>query len=93
MRLQYVRREVLEVEDRSIDRRNNRSMERLALRNKVKSEKHLIYIRGNRRRDRIENVFAWTNGLCENAATAISCRGPALARKNKRGIPVAGRRK
>ena len=51
----------------------------LALRSKVKSEKHLgVY--EVKRRDRKENV-ARPNGLCENAATTISCRGPGTARK------------
>ena len=49
--------------------------ERLALRNKVKSEKkHLRDIRGIEGRNRTENVFARPNGLRENAETALSCR-------------------
>ena len=40
-------------------------------------------IRGIKRRDRNENVFARANGLRENAETAISCRGPGPARKKK----------
>ena len=58
--------------------------ERLALRNKVKEEEHFRYIRGFKRRNRNENVFARPNGLRENAETAISCRGPGPARKNRR---------
>ena len=41
-------------------------------------------IRAVMRRDRNENVFARPNGLRENAETAISCRGPGPARKNRR---------
>ena len=48
--------------------------ERLTLRNKVKSEKHLSYMRGVERRDRNEDVFARLNGLHENAEAALSCR-------------------
>ena len=48
--------------------------ERLALRNKVNSEKHLRYIRGIKRRDTHENLLARPTGLRENAETAISCR-------------------
>ena len=48
--------------------------ERLALRNKVKSEKRSRDIRGIKRRGRNENVFARPDGLRENAETAISCR-------------------
>ena len=53
--------------------------ERLALRNKVKSVTHSRDIRGIKRRDRNENVFARPIGRRENAETAISCRrsGPA----------------
>ena len=57
-----------EVEGR-IERR-----ERLALRNKVKSEKRSRDIRGIKRRARNENAFASPNGLRENAETAISFR-------------------
>ena len=57
------------------------TMERLALRDKVKSEKHLRYIRGITRRNRNDKVFARPNGLRENAET------------EKTGIPVAGRRR
>ena len=57
--------------------------ERLALRNKVKEEEHLKDLRGGKRRNRNENVFARPNGLRENAETAISRRGPEPARKKK----------
>ena len=40
-------------------------------------------LRGAKRRNRNENVFARPNGLRENAETAISFRGPGLARKKK----------
>ena len=54
------------------ERRERR--ERLALRRKVKSEKHSRNIRGIKTTDRNENIFARINGLSENAETAISCR-------------------
>ena len=57
--------------------------QRPGLRNKVKEEKHLRDLRGFKRRNRNENVFARPNGLRENAETAISCRGPRPARKKK----------
>ena len=57
--------------------------EKLALRNKVKEEEHLRDLRGVKRRNRNENVFARPNGLRENAETAISCRGPGATRKKK----------
>ena len=47
--------------------------DRLALRNKVKEAEHLRDLRGVKRRNRNENVFARPNGLRENAETAISC--------------------
>ena len=40
-------------------------------------------LRGVKRRNRNENVFARPNGLRENTETAISCRGPGPARKKK----------
>ena len=43
----------------------------------------LKYIWGVKRRHRNENVFARSNGLRENAETAISCRGPGPVRKKK----------
>ena len=47
-----------------------------------------------KRRNRIGNVFARSNGLRENAETAISCRGPGPARKKKEVcIPVVERRR
>ena len=55
--------------------------ERLALRNKVKEEKHLRDIPGVERRYWNENVAARPNGLREKAETAISCRGPGPTRK------------
>ena len=57
-----------EIEER-IERR-----ERLALRNKVESEKHFEIYRGLREGIGYENVFARPNGLRENAETALSCR-------------------
>ena len=48
--------------------------ERLALRNKVESEKHLGDIRGIEGSDRNEDVFARPNGLRENAETVLWCR-------------------
>ena len=53
-----------EVEER-IER--SERLRTVALRNKVKSEKHMENIRGVEPRDRNENVFAWPNGLHENA--------------------------
>ena len=58
-------------------------LETLALRNKVKEEQHLRDLRGVKRRNRNENVFARPNGLRENAETAISCRRHGPARKKK----------
>ena len=58
----------------------------------MKEKEHLV-IRGVKRRCRNENVFVRPNGLYENAETAISCRGPGLARKKILvGIPVVGRK-
>ena len=48
--------------------------ERLALRNKVKEEKHLRDIREVEGRYWNEKVSARPNGLCEKAETAIWCR-------------------
>ena len=56
--------------------------ERLALRNKVKEEKHSETY-GEGRSYRNEIVFARPNGLRENADTAISGSGPGPARKKK----------
>ena len=52
-----------------------------ALRRKVDGGEHLkIY--GVKRRDRDENIFfAWPNGRSEKFETAISGRGPGLARR------------
>ena len=50
-------------------------------RNKVKEEEHLRDLRGVKRRNRNENVFARPSGLRENAETAILCREPGPARK------------
>ena len=47
----------------------------------MKEEEHLRDLRGVKRRNGDENVFARPNGLRENAETAISCRGPGPARK------------
>ena len=68
-----VRREVSETQGRS-KRKKWKERETPALRNKVKSEKHVRDIRGIKRRDTTENVFARPNGLREKAETAISCR-------------------
>ena len=76
-----VHREVCGVQDRS--KSNIEMRERLALRNKVKEEEHLKDLRGGKRRNRNENVFARPNGLRENAETAISCRGPGPARRKR----------
>ena len=57
--------------------------ERLALRNKVKEEKHLGDIRRVDGRYWKENVFARPDGLREKAETTISCRGPGPTRKKK----------
>ena len=46
-------------------------------------EEHSRDLRGVKRRDRNENVFARPNELRENAETAISCRGPGPARKKR----------
>ena len=55
---------------------------KLALGNKVKSEKHLG-IWGVKRRERNENVFARPSRLREYAEAALSCRGPGPARQKK----------
>ena len=47
----------------------------------MKEEEHWRDLRGFKRRNRNENVFARLNGLSENADSAISCRGPGPARK------------
>ena len=39
--------------------------------------------RGFKQRARNDNVVALPNGIRENAETAISCRGPGPARRNK----------
>ena len=59
--------------------------ERLTLRNKVKEEEQLEnYLRGVKRRNRNGNLFQRSNGLRQNAETAISCcRGPGPARKKE----------
>ena len=62
---------------------NIKIRERLALRNKVKEEEHLRDLRGVKRRNRNENVFARPNRLRESAETAISCRRPGPASKKK----------
>ena len=59
----------------------------------MKEEEHLRDLRGVKRRNRNENVFARPDGLRANAETAISCRGHGPARKKERDIPVVGRRR
>ena len=59
----------------------------------MKEEEHLRDIRGVKRRKRNENVFARPDGLRENAETAISGRGPGLARKKKVCQYEVGRRR
>ena len=59
------------------------SREGLALRNKVKSGKHLVDKRGVKQRDGNESVFAQPHGLRENAETSISYGVPGPARKKK----------
>ena len=76
-----VHREVCGVQDKSKTKDRNRG--RLALRNKVKEEKHLEVYGGVKIKNRNENVFAGPNGLRKNAETAISCRGPGPAIKKK----------
>ena len=50
-------------------------------------------MRGVKRRNRNENVFARPIGIRENVETAVSGRGPGPARKKKEvRIPVVGRR-
>ena len=49
----------------------------------MKGEEHSRDLRGVKRRNRNENVFARPNGLRENDETAISCVGPGPARKKK----------
>ena len=49
----------------------------------MKEEERLKYLLGSREENRNGNVFAWPNGLHENAATTISCRGPGPARKKR----------
>ena len=56
--------------------------ERLALRTKVKEEKHLK-IKGDEGRYWNENISARPNGLREKTETAISCKGPGPTRKKK----------
>ena len=57
--------------------------EMLALRNKVKEEEHFRYIRGFKRRNRNENVFARPNGLRETSHIAISDSAPGPVRKKR----------
>ena len=57
--------------------------ERLALRNKVKEEKHFRDMRGVEGRCWSENVAARPNGLREIAETAISCTGLGPTRKKR----------
>ena len=57
---------------------NMQICEMSALRNKVKEEEHLHMNGGVKR---TEHVFAPPTGLRENAETAISGRGPGLARR------------
>ena len=64
--------------------------ERLALRNKAKAEEHFRDLRGVKRRNRNDNVFARPDGRRANAETTISCRGPGLARKKKEVCQLSG---
>ena len=68
---------VWEVQDRSRrkDRREGKSS--------AKTRGEIRDIRGVKRSDRNENVFARPNGLRENAEIAVSCRGPGPARRKK----------
>ena len=75
----YVHREVWGIRDRS--KKYERKRQTRALKNEVEEEEHLQTY-GGLRKDRNENIFARPNGLCENAETAISCRGPGPAGKN-----------
>ena len=77
----YVHREVWGIRDRS--KKYERKRQTRALKNEVEEEEHLQTY-GGLRKDRNENIFARPNGLRENAETAISCRGPGPARKNRR---------
>ena len=75
-----VRREIWEVQGRRKDGKKGSATTSIAVRNKVKSEKHLEM----NWRDRNENVFARPNRIRENAETAILRRGGAgPARKKK----------
>ena len=57
--------------------------ERLALKTKVKEEKHLLDIRGLREDIGMKMYSRGRMELCEKAETAISCRGPGPARTKK----------
>ena len=65
--------------------RKNKRERLVALRNKVKHDKHLVEIdeRAIKRKERDENVFPRLNGLRENAENVFSCRGLGLAQNKK----------
>ena len=58
--------------------------ERLALRTKVKSEKHLEMYRGLSKGIGIKKYLHGTMESAKTPETAIFCRGPGPARKHKK---------
>ena len=82
--------EVWEVQDRG--RRTDRKKGKASTDKRGGIGETLGDIRGIKQRDSNENVFARPN-VRDNAETVISCGGPGSARKKKRGIPVAGKRR
>ena len=76
-----VHRKFCGVQDRS--KRKDRSKGKASAKKQGERGGTLTDLRGVKRRNRNENVFARPIGLRENAETAISCRGPGPARLKK----------
>ena len=76
-----VHREVCGIQE--IKKRKDRNKGQASAKKQGEGGGTLRDLRGIRRRNRNQNVFARPYGLRENAETAISCRGPGPARKKK----------
>ena len=76
-----VHREICGVQDRN--KRNYRDKGKASAKKLSEGGRTLRDLRGVKRRNGNENVFARLNGLRENAETAISRRGPGPARKKR----------
>ena len=65
------------------NKRKDRNKGKASAKKQGEREATLRDLRGAKRRNRNENVFARPHGLRENAETPISCREPGPARQQK----------